>query len=78
MAKPLPEIVWEIRLRLLEGDSTASLVESWRLLESMPPYDPARLEVEASLHMFLARLCWRDADQARARQARQARRMARR
>jgi hypothetical protein len=74
MPAPRPEIVFEVRLRLADaGEVTARLIEGWRWVESLPPYDAGRLEFEAQLHLFLARLAWREADRARAREARRRR-----
>ena len=67
-------ITWELTLRLQPGPSAEALTAAWAELAALPPYDPVRLEVEAQLHLFLARLAWRDADRARDRERRQARR----
>lgn len=75
-----PAVVWEITLHLPDGEAGTALAEAWRDFAALPGYSLARCEAEAQLHLFLARLCWRDADRASAReqaaQAREKRRQA--
>lgn len=65
-----PAVVWEVTLHMPDGPEGEALAETWAQFAALPAWSAARLEGEAQLHLFLARLDWREADRARAREER--------